>query len=1841
MNEYFGSSQVVSLLALTVNYHDTTSQWTVTTSETSSIPAGQLNTTAYCLLDQDQGQYPAGLYYWPGTRWLYALTAPQVSQCFLADFTVDLYYRWTQSVTPAANAKVYRNTFQQADGTTIPPNSPYCWVVLTPASSGGGGSGTVTSVNVTPPSIMEASGGPITSSGTIALSLKPQAAGMILSGPSTGPNAVPTFRTLSAQDLVGTGALTTANVKGTTNQIVATVSAGNVVLSTPQDIDPGANVNFLSLTSGSFVKGQNFQTDSASNNIILSGSALVGTAPQIVTFGADTNIGLDVNTKGTGVIGLHADTAVTGRATIDSGDTLGPTLLAKNSHSSSGRNGKNAQIAVEYAYRSATGMIGFGMDNLQDPDSRWWDIAMLDDGPLAIRAVSNDSTGTKSVLVITRNGLTITGITSDSGTGSWTHTGDFNITGTLGVPNLGTNGANNVALQSAATGAAPKIVTEGADANIDLDIALKGTGTVNVTSPVTANKLTINTATLAPSDAGLALISTGVNNSASLLFTNEAANPGGKSWALMASTSTGFVLGAVNDLGSVSEVPLMIGRNGVAVTSITSNSGTGAWAHTGLMSVTTDEAGFTPNGLTIVGGPINGWATLNFTSKKGAVDTKNWNVFADSSGHLMFTTSSDDNASSSVWLRASRTGITISGLVSDSGSGNWTHTGGMVVDGAQTVGTTTASLLVQGSAPVTGLQVTGGSADQNIWTTAAVPNGLTFTIVSDDGSQLKPWVQVGRTGMTIDSIRVTGTAIALDGATSVVGALTASTSVAAPVVETNASPNNVVLTGGSVPTISVSGTGTNVDLDISAKGTGKVNITSPINFADSFTTSGILTIDHVTQKPGPTSGLIISSTGTGNVSALSLYNGASPADTKWWNITVREGGTLSFDVTLDDGTVPGSWLEVTRTGNVINGIKTDSAGGSWSHRGKFYANDTITSGALLGAPVVQATSATNNVLLTGGTTPTITVTGTDTNAELSISAKGSTSKINITNPVNLSTSSFANTSLIVTNPSGGTFGGEQSILQISTTGQRAATGMIGLGMPAIPTVDSRWWDIGLDADGPFVMRAVNDAGDTFATFLRVTRTGTTITAIETNSGSGAWTHTGELKSTVKVDAPVISTSTGTGDVVLSGGSAASIRADGTPANIDLDLQAKGTGHINSSAPMWVHTGDFAVSGTFSSLNIGTDGPNNVMLHSAVSGSTPQITTTGIDGSIDLDVSLKGTGTLKVNNQTVVTTATTNPGPNSGIVIQSTATNAASLALQNVGAGVDQKYWALNGGSDGSFQLMCVSDDGTNGTFPLTVKRTGYQVDGITSNAGTTGWTHTGDFNVSGTLTSATSSANNIALVQSATGIVPQISVGGVDANVGLRIVPKGTGGLNVVGPIVATGAVSSAGMVSSSNITVTGGTNPATNVNGVNLWYIGGFARAAFTDAAGNANSKVGMIQYNTGTFEFGFGSDLYSGSTSFLSATGGFNAITGVTSSSGSGSWKHTGLFSVENQLGASGPGSNITVTGAGTSTPSIGWGQTAASANNKWYSILSSASGQLVFNLVNDTNTAASSWLTVSRNQMNVSAIESNSGTGNWTHTGSLVTTGSHIAAYTPTSGNLAMPVTTSHIEMFTNSANSINVAYVDGSRTANNRVAFSQWLAGGHTLSAFANDQFGSAIVALKVTGGQASGITGITSNSGSGQWTHTGKFHATGGVSASPLSEDVELPVPVGNSIHINGSPVGGPTTIITEGDDQDINLEITLKGNGTFKVNAPVVSAGLQVQEGTNAKQGVATLGAGTVTVANTSVTANSRIFLTGQDDNVKGALRVSARVAGTSFSITSNDNTDTGVVAYQIFEPAV
>lgn len=122
----------------------------------------------------------------------------------------------------------------------------------------------------------------------------------------------------------------------------------------------------------------------------------------------------------------------------------------------------------------------------------------------------------------------------------------------------------------------------------------------------------------------------------------------------------------------------------------------------------------------------------------------------------------------------------------------------------------------------------------------------------------------------------------------------------------------------------------------------------------------------------------------------------------------------------------------------------------------------------------------------------------------------------------------------------------------------------------------------------------------------------------------------------------------------------------------------------------------------------------------------------------------------------------------------------------------------------------------------------------------------------------------------------------------------------------------------------------------------------------------------------------------------------------------------------------------------------------------------------------------------------------------------------------------------------------------------------------------------------------------------------------------------------SSAAITGGTIAGLTSLYV-GTLTNFN-GTALQVNGSISVIS--VGAGFRVAEGSNARQGTVTLVGGTATVSNTTVTANSRIFLTSQaDGGTPGFVRVSSRVAGTSFTITSSSGTDTSTIAYEIFEP--
>jgi hypothetical protein len=131
---------------------------------------------------------------------------------------------------------------------------------------------------------------------------------------------------------------------------------------------------------------------------------------------------------------------------------------------------------------------------------------------------------------------------------------------------------------------------------------------------------------------------------------------------------------------------------------------------------------------------------------------------------------------------------------------------------------------------------------------------------------------------------------------------------------------------------------------------------------------------------------------------------------------------------------------------------------------------------------------------------------------------------------------------------------------------------------------------------------------------------------------------------------------------------------------------------------------------------------------------------------------------------------------------------------------------------------------------------------------------------------------------------------------------------------------------------------------------------------------------------------------------------------------------------------------------------------------------------------------------------------------------------------------------------------------------------------------------------------------------------GNYNTAIGASALSTPETVHRNICIGASTTVNA----GVNDCIVLGYD------ISATASGQLKIRSPAAG---QVH-------GRATLVGGTVTVNSTSVTATTNIFVTCQSPaGTPGFLRISARVANTSFTILSSSGTDTSEVAYLLIEP--
>lgn len=178
-------------------------------------------------------------------------------------------------------------------------------------------------------------------------------------------------------------------------------------------------------------------------------------------------------------------------------------------------------------------------------------------------------------------------------------------------------------------------------------------------------------------------------------------------------------------------------------------------------------------------------------------------------------------------------------------------------------------------------------------------------------------------------------------------------------------------------------------------------------------------------------------------------------------------------------------------------------------------------------------------------------------------------------------------------------------------------------------------------------------------------------------------------------------------------------------------------------------------------------------------------------------------------------------------------------------------------------------------------------------------------------------------------------------------------------------------------------------------------------------------------------------------------------------------------------------------------------------------------------------------------------------------------------------------------------------------------------------------GAAITATAGTGGVGTGSLGANGGTYTVTAGNGGVGSATGGVGGNLVFNSG-----VGGN---SGSPGAGGIIQFFTATTTSLTEKLRINATSVLVTNVPVqiqtAGMGLQIKSGSNCKMGTATLVTGAVVVSNTSITSNSLVFLTSQSDGgVVGFVRVTSKVVGTSFTITSSSALDTSTIGWMIVE---
>lgn len=354
------------------------------------------------------------------------------------------------------------------------------------------GTGTVTSVALTMPSIFSVAGSPITTAGTLAVTLATEAANTIFAGPTLGADAAPTFRALVAADIPNLDA-----AKITTG--IFPLARGGTNASDAQ----GARLSILPAVAGQANKalvvnaGETDFTYATVGTGTVTSIGLTGTAAEIAVSGASP-----ITTSGSWVLSLPSALTFTGK-TITGGAFTGGTW-------DNGIIGGSTPAAITSTTLTATAAVALSPANANVVISPTG-TGLVTIAPATAGSINNVVIGGSTPLAIT--GTLVAGnafvpnLSSVPTNGMYlpaSNTLGFAAQSALQFQVLGTaSAANYMQIAGGASGTGATLSALGAGTDLDLRLTPKGAGYVFAT--VGGIKFPDNTTQTTAATAGLTL----------------------------------------------------------------------------------------------------------------------------------------------------------------------------------------------------------------------------------------------------------------------------------------------------------------------------------------------------------------------------------------------------------------------------------------------------------------------------------------------------------------------------------------------------------------------------------------------------------------------------------------------------------------------------------------------------------------------------------------------------------------------------------------------------------------------------------------------------------------------------------------------------------------------------------------------------------------------------------------------------------------------------------------------------------------------------------------------------------------------------------------------------------------------------------------------------------------------------------------------------------------------------------------------------------------------------------------------------------------------------------------